>query len=425
MAVTTVKSTRTPKAPAPPAPAFSPDDIRGDFPILQITSHGRRLAYLDNAATSQKPQAVIAAMTRFYNSQNANIHRGVYELSTQATAAYEIARDRVRQFINAADVREIVFVRGATEAINLVAASWGGTNVRSGDEIILSTLEHHSNIVPWQMLAQRVGAVLRVIPINDAGELCLEQYEKLLNPRTRLVAITHVSNALGTINPVRQMVRLAHAAGALALVDGAQSVPHLPIDVRAIDCDFFVFSGHKICGPTGIGVLYARQPILQAMPPYQGGGDMIETVTFDQTTYAPAPQKFEAGTPNISGALGLAAALDYITGIGLDRIGGYERQLLLYAQEKLTRIKGLKIVGTAADKAAVISFVLSYAHPHDVGTILDGQGVAIRTGHHCCQPVMDRYGIPATARASLAFYNTREDVDQLVLGLEKVKEVFH
>ncbi len=424
MAVTSVKSTRSREEPVAPLPAFSPEDIRGDFPILQSTAHGHRLAYLDNAATSQKPQAVMAAMTRFYNSQNANIHRGVYTLSMEATAAYEAARDRVRQFINAADAREIVFVRGATEAINLVAASWGGANVRAGDEIILSTLEHHSNIVPWQMLADRVGARLRVIPINDAGELCFQEYEKLLSQRPRLVAVTHVSNALGTINPVRLMVRMAHAAGALALVDGAQSVPHLPIDVRDIGCDFFVFSGHKICAPTGIGVLYAKEPLLQAMPPYQGGGDMIETVTFDKTTYAPAPQKFEAGTPNISGAIGLAAALDYITGIGMDRIGSYEHQLLLYAQEKLTQIQGLKIVGTAAEKAAVISFVLPYAHPHDVGTILDGQGVAIRTGHHCCQPVMDRYGIPATARASLAFYNTREDVDQLVLGLEKVREVF-
>ncbi len=423
MAVKSMKSARGRGEAVVPLTVFSPDDIRGDFPILQTTVHGKRLAYLDNAATSQKPQAVIAAMTRFYYSQNANIHRGVYELSMEATAAYEAARECVRQFINAADFREVVFVRGATEAINLVATSWGQANVRAGDEIILSTLEHHSNIVPWQILADRVGARLRVIPINEAGELCMEEYEKLLSPRTRLVAITHVSNALGTITPVQRMVRMAHTAGALALVDGAQSVPHLPIDVRDIDCDFFVFSGHKICGPTGIGVLYCRQAILQAMPPYQGGGDMIETVTFAKTTYAPAPQKFEAGTPNISGALGLAAALDYVSGIGMDRIAGYEHQLLLYAQEKLSQVKGLKIVGTAAEKAAVISFVLSYAHPHDVGTILDGQGVAIRTGHHCCQPVMDRYGIPATARVSLAFYNTRADVDQLVQGLQTVKEV--
>ena len=424
MVATSMKSRRGRNEPAIATPAFAPDDIRRDFPILQTTSHGQPLAYLDNAATSQKPQAVIAAMTRYYNSQNANIHRGVYALSVEATVAYEGARERVRQFINAADSREIVFVRGATEAINLVAATWGAANVRAGDEIILSTLEHHSNIVPWQMLADRVGAKLRVIPINDAGELRLEEYEKLLSSRTRLVAITHVSNALGTINPVQRIVRMAHGAGALALVDGAQSVPHLPIDVRALDCDFFVFSGHKVCAPTGIGVLYAKQAILQAMPPYQGGGDMIEAVSFEKTTYAAAPQKFEAGTPNISGALGLAAALDYVTGIGMDRIGRHEHELLMYAQEKLTQIKGLKIVGTASEKAAVISFVLSYAHPHDVGTILDGQGVAIRTGHHCCQPVMDRYGIPATARASLAFYNTRADVDQLVRGLEKVKEVF-
>jgi len=407
-----------------PQMVFDPTAIRTDFPLLQTQSHDHPLVYLDNAATSQKPQAVIAALTRYYTNQNANIHRGVYKLSVDATTAYECVREKVANFIGTGQTHEIIFVRGTTEAINLVAASWGGQNIKAGDQIILSELEHHSNIVPWQLLAQRTGAKICVIPITDAGELRLDEYEKLLNDTTRLVGITHISNALGTINPVKQITALAHKYGAKVLVDGAQSVPHIPVNVKDIDCDFFAFSGHKICGPTGVGVLWARQEILEAMPPYQGGGDMISSVTFEQSTWNAVPYKFEAGTPNIAGVIGLGAAIDYVTGIGMDKIVAYENELLGYALEKISAIKGVRIVGSAKQRAAVISFVMDGVHPHDIGTILDGQGVAIRTGHHCCQPVMDRLNIPATARASLAFYNNREDVDRLLDAIKKVREIF-
>ncbi len=404
--------------------AFDVAAIRNDFPLLQTQSHGKPLAYLDNAATSQKPQAVIAATARYYTNYNANIHRGVYKLSADATAAYEGAREKISQFINAPSAKEIVFVRGATEAVNLVAATWGMDNIHSGDEIILSEMEHHSNIVPWQLLAQRTGAILKVIPITDTGELSLEHYQSLLSDRTRLVALTHVSNALGTINPVERIVAAAHARGIPSLIDGAQSIPHLAIDVQKIGCDFFVFSGHKLCAPTGIGALWAKHDLLEKMPPYQGGGDMISTVSFAGSTWNEVPHKFEAGTPHIAGAIGLGVAIDYLTGIGMDTIARYEHELLTYATEKLEKISGLRIIGTAPEKAAVISFVMDNIHPHDIGTIVDGEGVAIRTGHHCCQPLMDRYNIPATARASLAFYNTREDIDRLAAAIEKVKEVF-
>jgi cysteine desulfurase / selenocysteine lyase len=408
-----------------PETVFNPAAIRADFPLLQTQSHSHPLVYLDNAATSQKPQAVIAALTRYYTNQNANIHRGVYKLSVDATTAYETTREKTAQFIHARHACEIVFVRGSTEGINLAAASWGGQNVRAGDEIILSELEHHSNIVPWQLLAQRNGAKIRVIPMTDAGELRLDEFEKLLNEKTRLVGITHISNALGTINPVQQITALAHQRGAKVLVDGAQSAPHMPVNVQEIDCDFFVFSGHKMCGPTGIGVLWARQELLEAMPPYQGGGDMISSVTFEQSTWNTVPHKFEAGTPNIAGAIGLGAAIDYLSAIGMDKIAAFERDLLVYALDKIGAIKGVRIVGSAKERAAVISFVMEAVHPHDIGTILDGEGVAIRTGHHCCQPVMDRLNIPATARASLAFYNNHQDVDRLVSAIEKVREIFN
>ncbi len=408
----------------PPPGAFNPAAIRADFPLLETTAHGKPLVYLDNAATSQKPQAVLAALVRYYSNLNANIHRGIYQLSAAATAAYENAREKAAQFIHAPSAREIVFVRGSTEAINLAAASWGQGHVHAGDEIILSEMEHHSNIVPWQLLARRTGARLRVLPITDAGELRLDELENLFTPRTRLLAITHISNALGTVNPIREIVSQAHARGVPVLVDGAQSAPHIPVNVRDIDCDFFVFSGHKICGPTGIGALWARREILDAMEPYQGGGDMISSVTFEKSTWNETPYKFEAGTPNIAGAIGLGVAIDYLTGIGMDQIERYERELLAYAREKLSAIDSLRIIGTAKDRAAVISFVMDGVHPHDIGAIVDGEGVAIRTGHHCCQPVMDHFHIPATARMSLAFYNNRQDIDRLAAAIEKVKEVF-
>jgi cysteine desulfurase/selenocysteine lyase len=399
--------------------------IRADFPLLQTQSHGKPLAYLDNAATSQKPQAVIAATARYYTNYNANIHRAVYKLSADATAAYEAAREKTARFINARSAREIVFVRGATEAVNLVAATWGMDQLHAGDEIILSEMEHHSNIVPWQLLAERTGAVIKVIAVSDAGELSLDHYNSLLTDRTRLVAVTHVSNALGTINPIEQIVATAHARGIPVLVDGAQSIPHLAIDVQQLGCDFFVFSGHKMCAPTGIGALWARLDLLEKMPPYQGGGDMIQTVSFTGSTWNEVPHKFEAGTPHIAGAIGLGVAIDYLTGVGMDAIARHEHNLLTYATEKLSAIPGLRIVGTAENKAAVISFVIDGIHPHDIGTIVDGEGVAIRTGHHCCQPLMDRFHIPATARASLAFYNSHEDIDRLAAAIKKVKEVFN
>jgi cysteine desulfurase / selenocysteine lyase len=404
--------------------AYDVQAVRHDFPILRERVHDKPLVYLDNAATTQKPQAVIDRLTTFYAHENANVHRGVHLLSERATDAYEDARRTVCRFLNAADPREIVFVRGTTEAINLVAQSYGRSHIGPGDEIVITTMEHHSNIVPWQMLCEQTGARLRVVPITDAGELRLDAYEAALSERTKIVAVVHVSNALGTINPVAEIVRFAHGRGIPVLVDGAQAVAHMPVDVRRLDCDFYTFSGHKIFGPTGIGVLYAKAPLLEAMPPYQGGGDMISSVTFERTLYNVLPYKFEAGTPNIAGAIGLAAALDYVDAIGLDRINAYERELLAYGTDALSQIAGLRLTGTAADKAGILAFALEGVHPHDVGTILDRQGIAIRTGHHCCQPLMDRLGVPATARASLALYNTREEIDALAAALDTVREVF-
>jgi cysteine desulfurase / selenocysteine lyase len=405
-------------------PAYDVDQIRRDFPILGQTVHGKPLVYLDNAATAQKPRQVLDALNRFYVTANSNVHRGVHYLSEHATRAYEDARITVQRFLGARLPREVIFVRGSTEAINLVAQSYGRQHVGQGDEIVLSTMEHHSNIVPWQMLCEEKGARLRVIPINDAGEFSLEDYEKLLSDRTRLVAVVHVSNSLGTINPVRQVIERAHRRGIPVLLDGAQSVQHLPIDVQDLDCDFFAFSGHKIYGPTGIGVLYGKAELLEKMPPYQGGGDMISSVTFAKTTYNVLPYKFEAGTPDIAGAIGLAAALEYVTALGLDRIAAHEHDLVTYATEALASVPTLRLIGTARDKASVVSFTLEGIHPHDIGTILDQEGIAIRTGHHCCQPVMERYQVPATARASVGLYNTREEIDALVRGLEQVREVF-
>jgi cysteine desulfurase / selenocysteine lyase len=398
--------------------------VRDDFPLLRQRVHGKPLVYLDNAATTQKPQAVIDRLVRYYSEENANIHRGVHVLSVAATDAYDAARERVRRFVHAAETREIVFVRGATEAINLVAATYGRAHVGAGDEVVVSEMEHHSNIVPWQMLCEEKGAVLRVIPITDAGELRLDEYVRLLGPRTRIVAVTHVSNALGTINPVEQIVRLAHDRGVPVLIDGAQAVAHMPVDVQAIDCDFYVFSGHKVFGPTGIGVLYGRASLLDEMPPYQGGGDMIRSVTFERTLYSDAPQKFEAGTPNIAGVVGLHAAIAYLTDVGLDRVTAHEHDLLAYGTEALSQIDGVRLTGTAERKAAILSFVIAGIHPHDLGTILDRDGIAIRAGHHCCQPLMARLGVAATARASLAFYNTREEIDALVASIRTAKAVF-
>ena len=409
---------------APAAAGFDVGRIRRDFPILSERAYGRPLVYLDNAATAQKPRAVIDALVRFYTTENANVHRGVHLLSERATAAYENARATVQRFLNAASVREIVFTRGTTESINLVAQTWGRANVGAGDEILISALEHHSNIVPWQMLAEEKRAHLRVAPIDDRGEVILEEYEKLLGPRTRMVALAHVSNALGTVNPVGRMIEMAHRHGAVTVIDGAQAAPHMKSDMRALDCDFFAFSGHKLFGPTGIGVLYGKERLLEAMPPWQGGGDMIRSVTFEKTLYNDLPYKFEAGTPHIAGAVGLGVAIDYVSGVGLDEIAAYERELLAYATERLSRIAGLRIVGTARQKAAVVSFTLEGVHPHDIATILDRRGIAIRAGHHCAQPVMERYGLSATGRASFAFYNTKEEIDALAEGIEAVKEVF-
>ena len=398
--------------------------IREDFPALRQTVHGHPLVYLDNAATSQKPRAVLDAIMRFYERDCANVHRGVHQLSERSTAAYEGARETVRQFLNAAAPAEIVYTRGATESINLVAQTYGRANLRAGDEIVVSGLEHHSNIVPWQMLAAEKGAILRVAPIDDRGEIVLDEYQKLLGPRTRIVALAQVSNALGTINPVREMIAQAHAAGAVALIDGAQAAPHMPVDVQDLDCDFYAFSGHKVFGPTGIGVLFGKASLLDAMPPWQGGGDMIRSVTFEKTTFNDPPYKFEAGTPHIAGAIGLGAAIEYVTAIGLDRVAAWEHELLVYGTEALERVPGLRLIGTARRKAAVLSFVLEGVHPHDIATILDGQGIAIRAGHHCAQPIMERFGLTATSRASLAFYNTYREIDALVEGLGKVREIF-
>ena len=406
------------------SPMFDVQRVRDDFPILRQKVRGKPLVYLDNAATAQKPRAVLDALQHYYAADNANVHRGVHLLSERATQEYEDARARIKGFLNAADDREIIFVRGATEAINLVAQTYGRKNVREGDEILITAMEHHSNIVPWQMLCEEKGAKLRVAPINDDGELLLDEFEKLLTPRTRIVSVVHISNSLGTVNPVKRIVELAHAHGAPVLVDGAQSAPHLPIDVRELGCDFFTFSGHKLFGPTGVGVLYGREALLEAMPPYQGGGDMIRTVSFEKTTYNSLPYKFEAGTPHIAGGVGLGAAVDYLQALDWEAVAAHEHDLLTYAIAALSEIPGLRLIGTAREKAAVISFTLEGIHPHDIGTILDQEGVAIRTGHHCTQPLMDRFGVPATARASFAFYNTREEIDALVRGIYKVREVF-
>ena len=398
--------------------------IRDDFPILKQTVNGKPLIYLDNAATSQKPQVVIDALVNYYETENSNVHRGVHTLSQLATDDYEAARDKVKCFINAEDDREVIFLRGTTEGINLVAQTFGRQNVQQGDEIVISAMEHHSNIVPWQILCEERGARLRVIPIDDSGDLLLDEYEALLNPRTKLVSIVHISNALGTINPVKQIIDLAHSRGVPVLLDGAQAVAHCTVDVRDLDCDFYTFSGHKLYGPTGIGILYGKADLLDAMPPYQGGGEMIKSVTFEKTLYNTLPHKFEAGTPNIAGSIGLGAAIDYVTGLGMENIGAYERQLLEYGTERLSGLSNVKLIGTAREKSGILSFVMDDIHPHDIGTILDAEGIAIRTGHHCAQPVMDRFGVSATARASVAFYNTREEIDALVKAIDRVLEVF-
>ena len=404
---------------------FEVERIRQDFPILHQEVHGNPLVYLDNAATSQKPQQVIAALDHYYHTDNSNIHRGVHTLSERATAAYELARDKIASFLNAGDRREIVFVRGATEAINLVAQSYARPRLKSGDEILITEMEHHSNIVPWQMLCEQTGAVLKVVPINELGELLIDEFYRLLSVRTKLVSVVHVSNALGTINPVDEIIQAAHTQGVPVLLDGAQAVPHIAVDVRALDCDFYVFSGHKLYAPTGIGALYGKAALLEAMPPYQGGGDMIRSVTFAKTEFNALPYKFEAGTPHIAGGIGLGAAIDYIQDIGLDTITAWEDDLLRYATARAQDIPGLRLIGTARKKAGILSFVLDGVHPHDIGTILDHEGVAIRTGHHCAMPVMEHFAVPATARASFALYNSRNDVDRLIAAIIKAKEVFH
>ena len=410
-------------AEAPP-PALDVERIREDFPILKRRVREHRLVYLDSAATTQKPRAVLDALAHYYAAGNANIHRGVYVLSEEATAAYDAAREKVRRFLNAAASREIVFTRNSTESINLVAQSFGRRHVGPGDEIVITHMEHHSNIVPWQLLCEQVGARLRVAPIDDTGTLQLDELERLIGPRTRLVSVVHLSNSLGTINPVRDIVAMAHRLDVPVLIDGSQAVYHMPVDVQALDCDFYVCTGHKLYGPTGIGVLYGREALLEQMPPYQGGGDMIRSVTFEKTTYADLPHKFEAGTPHIAGAIGLGAAVDYVQGIGFDAVAPHEADLLAYGTAALSEVKGLRLIGTAADKASILSFVMKGAHPHDVGTIVDTEGIAIRTGHHCTQPIMDRFGVPATSRASVAMYNTREEIDALVHALQRVREMF-
>jgi len=403
---------------------FDVNKVRDDFPILKQTVNGNPLVYLDNGATSQKPQSVIDAIVRYYTTTNYNVHRGVHTLSQQATEDYEGARSKIGKFINAGDDQEIIFTRNTTEGINLVAHSYARHNVGPGDDIIVSNMEHHSNIVPWQMVCEEKGANLRVVPIDDNGELLMDEYEKMLGPRTKLVSITHVSNALGTILPAAQIIKMAHAHGAPVLLDGAQAVPHMPVDMKELDCDFYAFSGHKLFGPTGIGILYGKAEYLEAMPPFMGGGDMIKSVTFEKTIYNDLPYKFEAGTPDIAGAIALGAAVDYVSNLGFDQITAHEEELLRYGTQALSSISGVKLIGTARHKAGILSFIMDNAHPHDIGTILDEQGIAIRTGHHCAQPVMQRFQIPATARASMAFYNTKEDIDALVKGIDRVLEVF-
>jgi cysteine desulfurase / selenocysteine lyase len=422
MSATSIKAPQETKKQSA-APALDIEKVRADFPILHQKVHGVPLVYLDNAATSQKPRVVIDTLVRYYNELNANIHRGVHFLSAEATEEYETARKTVKSFIGAKDAKEIIFVRSTTEGINLVAQSFGRTHVGLEDEVLITGMEHHSNIVPWQLLCDEKGAKLKVAPINDAGELLLDEFKKLLGPKTKLVAVAHVSNALGTINPVREIIEMAHARNIPVLVDGAQAVPRLPVNVQELDCDFYTFSGHKVYGPTGIGILYGKAELLEAMPPYQGGGDMISSVTFAKTIYNRIPHKFEAGTPDISGAIALGTALDYLNKLGMENIAAHEHELLTYATQAVSKISGVQLVGTAKEKTGVLSFVMEGIHPHDIGTILDQEGIAVRTGHHCAQPVMERFGIPATARASFGLYNTKEEVDALVKGIEKVKEV--
>ena len=405
-------------------PAYDVERVRRDFPILAREVHGKRLVYLDSAASAQRPLAVLEAVENYERRLHANVHRGVHTLSQEATAAYEGARERVRRFLNAPSIREIVFTRGTTEAINLVAQSFARPRLGPGDEILITALEHHSNIVPWQLVREQTGASLVVAPINRRGELIYEEFEKRLSPRTKLVAIAHVSNALGTVLPLERIVPAAHAAGARVLVDGAQAVPHARVDVQTLDCDFYAFSSHKLYGPTGVGVLYAREELLAAMPPWQGGGDMILTVTFDGSTWNELPWKFEAGTPNISGAVGLAAAIDYLESLGIEAVAAHEQRLLARATDEVAQVPGVRLIGTAARKASVLSFVMEGIHPHDLGTILDAEGVAIRTGHHCAMPVMEFFGVPATARASFGCYNSADDAQRLIAGLRKAREVF-
>ena len=411
-------------APRPAANMFDVERVRAEFPILAQEVNGRPLVYLDNGATSQKPRRVIDAIRHYYESDNANVHRGLHALSERATNAYEGARDAVRAFLNAADRREIVFVRGATEGLNLVAQAWARPRLGPGDEIVVTTMEHHSNIVPWQLVCRHTGASLRVAPIHDSGALDMEAFADLVSERTKVVAVAHVSNALGTVNPVREIIAMAHDAGAVSVLDGAQAAPHGPVDVRALGCDFYVLSSHKCYGPTGMGVLYGRAERLEEAEPYQGGGDMIRTVSFEESTWNDLPYKFEAGTPNIAGAIGLGAAIEFVTELGPDAIAAHEHEILGYATGALGEMDGIRIIGTAPEKAGIVSFVVDGVHPHDIGTIVDRQGVAIRAGHHCAMPLMRRYGVPATSRASLAVYNTRADIDALVAGLRKVKEIF-
>ncbi len=406
------------------ASAFDVERIRADFPILQLQIDGKPLVYLDNAASSQMPQQVIDRLVRYQTREHANINRAVHYLSETATAEYEAARRKLQRFINAPEEREVIFTSGTTDAINLVMHGYGRKFIKAGDEIILTTLEHHSNIVPWQMLAEETGAKIRVVPINDAGELLIDEYENLFNERTKFVGVTHVSNALGTINPVKQMIAFAHAHDVPVLVDGAQAAPHMMIDVQDLDCDFYAFSGHKLCGPTGIGILYGKAALLDRMQPFKGGGDMILSVTFEKTTYNTIPHKFEAGTPPIAAAIGLGAAVDYLSAIGMEAIAAHELDLLNYATEQVNRMPGVRIIGTARKKATVLSFTIDGVHPHDVGTLLNQEGVAVRTGHHCAQPVMQRFKVPATARASFAFYNTLAEVDALIAGIRSVQKVF-
>ena len=410
--------------PAAVAAPFDADNVRADFPILSRTVHGKPLVFLDSGASAQKPRAVIDAISQCYEAEYANIHRGVYELSAKATQAYEGARARVQRFVNARSASEIVFTKGATEAINLVATSWGGAFLGEGDEVVLSVLEHHANIVPWQLLRERTGIVLKVVPTDERGDFPLDAYEALVGPRTKLVALTHVSNALGTVTPADEIVRIAHDRGALVLLDGAQGIVHCPVDVQAMDVDFYCFSGHKLYGPSGIGVLYGKESLLAAMPPYQGGGDMIERVTFERTTFAPPPARFEAGTPPIAGTVGLHAAIDYVASFDPAAVAAHEHDLLIYASERLAALNSVRLYGTAPGKAAIVSFTMDHVHSHDVGTILDRAGVAVRVGHHCAQPLMDHFGIAGTVRASFGLYNSRADIDRLIDGLDEVREIF-